>query len=350
MASTLVFSVLRWLVKVKWWFMNSGEHIGNGLAQGGFSYGTRYDFSHVVIGANETWSPPEDPFCTFIPKVVPGGRVLHVHLHEGENLRSLQDYISRDAYTLVNSSKNGVECASIVEALKMAFASLGAPLSIVDLSEALRAPRVGKRNEYAASLWQEQMLVLCRPDLIVSWTWSNWKRKHGANFTHNHADLVARTLCGQGYVGNDAALSVGSYLSWLMLEAMKPLGFLFPQSVLVRGQVKDAEKNSLLVQGTKAQVVVSSAQPKREDNICPVCSSALIDDECIFLNNVGLHPECLASYRKQVGVQDKMCSFCGGMLLLSQGTTLNGNIRVHDLCMQDFLDFKRGVEGATFNY
>lgn len=243
----LMYSPLRFIGKARWYFGNSGEHAGNHYASAGLSYGQRYDFSSIVIGGNVPSSPPEDPISTYVPKVVPGGRVLHVAFADGSDLHS---QIAMDRYTLIVGSASGERVAS---SLQDAFAAFGAPLAVVNASAKLRdGLREGKRNAYAASLWTRTAAVLCRPDLYVAWVLE--ARDADSWDAAANAGAVAQKLCGVGADLVDAqAVSVTQWLTWRMVEQLKPMRVLFTKGVFV---VNEPKKDP---EATKASAVSPTA-------------------------------------------------------------------------------------------
>ncbi len=107
-----------------------------------------YSYAGSALVAHEPGNVAEWEVSSYTPHTRPGVRLPHVWLADG---RAMQDLLGED-YTLLDLG-NQAETA----ALEAAFASVGAPLSIVHLDEQ-RA-----REVYGCSV------LLLRPDLHVAW-------------------------------------------------------------------------------------------------------------------------------------------------------------------------------------
>ena len=115
----------------------------------GAELGYRYVGSPLI--ATEPGEGPEYKFMEYTPTTWPGARLPHAWLDDGT---AMQDRIGYGhGYTLLRLG--GTRASS--EALERAFASLGAPLQVLDVPDA--APR----DIYGYDL------LLLRPDMHVAW-------------------------------------------------------------------------------------------------------------------------------------------------------------------------------------
>lgn len=347
-AGRLLFNFFtKFIVLARWFHTTSGEHLGNNFCQSGLSYGCRYDFSPAVLGGDERNSPPEDPFPVYIPKLVPGGRVLHV---EFTDTHSVHDLIKLSGYTIFKTSS--LISKKEVEDIVDAFETLGAEITSVDISEKLISGlRAGKRNSYVATLWTEQQVVICRPDLYVSWT------KAISLEDKNPADIASR-LCGKS-VPADAlqkALSMNRWLTWRMYEGMKPMRQVFTKGTLV----KNKEKEYLKENASKADVIEEPSAgdsniplqllgKKKDENTCPHCEAPFDGDDFCMFNENKVHPRCLAGFRKNVGISDKVCAFCNKMVIRQSSVTKN-RVKVHEACLKDFKAFRNQFEHQMIDF
>ena len=113
----------------------------------GAELGYRYRDSPIVWP--EPGEGPADEFMRYVPSTWPGARLPHLWLSDG---RALHDRIS-DGYTLLRLGGSRADSA----ALQQGFAALGAPFTVLDITDA-RA-----RDIYGYDL------LLLRPDLHVAW-------------------------------------------------------------------------------------------------------------------------------------------------------------------------------------
>ena len=113
----------------------------------GAELGYRYRGSPIVWP--EFGDGPEDNFMTYVPTTWPGARLLHLWLGDGT---ALHDRIG-DGYTLLRLARVPADATPLARA----FASLRAPLTVLDIDE------VRPRDLYGYDL------LLLRPDLHVVW-------------------------------------------------------------------------------------------------------------------------------------------------------------------------------------
>jgi 2-polyprenyl-6-methoxyphenol hydroxylase-like FAD-dependent oxidoreductase len=114
----------------------------------GAELGYRYDDSPLI--SLEPGVPPPLDFLRYRPTTWPGARLPHVWLEDGA---AVQDRIGYDlGFTLLRFSE-----AHDTGGLEAAFASLRAPLRVLDL-----------RDRRARALYEADLLLL-RPDLHVAW-------------------------------------------------------------------------------------------------------------------------------------------------------------------------------------
>ena len=92
---------------------------------------------------------PEDDFRTYVPTTWPGARLPHVWLRGHV---AIQDRLG-PGYTLLRLGGSAAEVSNF----ERAFASLGAPLQVLDV------PDAAARDVYGVDL------ILLRPDLHVAW-------------------------------------------------------------------------------------------------------------------------------------------------------------------------------------
>ena len=108
-----------------------------------------YCYAGSPIVRNEEGDPPEHDFIRYRPSTWPGARLPHMWFEEGV---AVQDRIG-DGYTLLRLGGTQADASP----LSGAFAAVGAPLAVLDLSgEALR-------DVYGRDL------ILIRPDMHVAW-------------------------------------------------------------------------------------------------------------------------------------------------------------------------------------
>lgn len=330
------------IARCHWHFGLSGEHFGNNWSTGGMQMGLRYDFSPVVVDGNRPTAPPEDPTCVYVPKVTTGGRVLHVELSTSA---SIHHFVAMDGYTLIltscgyeNRARDIVHC----------FEKIGAPIVFHDLVDELQNCRRGRRNEYAASLWRRAKLVICRPDLFVAWVLGDeisWSLERGVK--------IVETVCGFGASSDQLRIadSMTRWLTWRMVESMKPMRHLFKKGVFVVNERKqrtdaqgldnvkgnvvslNADGNSELYLKGESHVV----QKDKSELRCAQCEEGISqqEGEICWMNDKAIHPQCLVLYRKNVGNTGKICAYCSGYLNKGEGRFLN-NCYVHSKCLEDF--------------
>ena len=113
----------------------------------GAELGYRYANSPVIWP--EPGEGPAHDFMTYVPSTWPGARLPHVWLADGV---ALHDRIG-EGYTLLRLAGSQSDAG----ALARAFASYGAPFTVLDIDEQ------GPRDIYGADL------LLLRPDLHVVW-------------------------------------------------------------------------------------------------------------------------------------------------------------------------------------
>ena len=113
----------------------------------GAELGYRYAGSPVIWP--EAGEAPEHDFMTYVPTTWPGARLPHVWLADGS---ALHDRIG-EGYTLLRLVGSKADAAP----LERAFASYGAPFTVLDIDEE------GPRDIYGFDL------LLLRPDLHVVW-------------------------------------------------------------------------------------------------------------------------------------------------------------------------------------
>jgi 2-polyprenyl-6-methoxyphenol hydroxylase-like FAD-dependent oxidoreductase len=115
----------------------------------GAELGYRYAGSPLIAGEPDT--APEHNFMSYVPTTWPGARLPHVWLQDGY---AMQDRIGYGyGYTLLRLGGTGADPGS----LQRAFTAIGAPLQVLDVSDA-RA-----RDVYGYDL------LLLRPDMHVVW-------------------------------------------------------------------------------------------------------------------------------------------------------------------------------------
>lgn len=323
----------RFIILAKWTHSTSGEHLGNTFCQNGLSYGCRYDFSPVVLGSNDSSAPPEDPFPIYIPKVVPGGRALHC---EFRDVHSIHDHISMTSYTLFLTSGDGAEACKL---LVQTFGAKQIPLSFVDVTAQLQAPRSGSRNEYAAKLWTRELAVICRPDLYVSWT---LRKEENVHLTAAQADIIVSRLSGKTDTISASSRSMCRWLTWRMYEGMKPMRNVFTKGVLVKNTEKEKDAVS-----SKADVVKGNSV-QQEAGTCESCNNPLDETSCFFNEHV-VHAACLVDFRKNIGVTEKVCTFCSRMLAGEPCVSLNKS-RVHERCLSEFKAFTAQYGDQEYNF
>ena len=112
----------------------------------GAELGYRYADSPIV---SDEPGAPEDDFRTYVPTTWPGARLPHVWLRGHV---AIQDRIG-SGYTLLRLGGSTAEVSNF----EKAFASLGAPLQVLDV------PDAAARDVYGVDL------ILLRPDLHVAW-------------------------------------------------------------------------------------------------------------------------------------------------------------------------------------
>jgi hypothetical protein len=113
----------------------------------GAELGYRYRGSPIVC--DEPGEGPADNFMSYEPTTWPGARLPHVCLDNGT---AIQDVIP-DGYVLLRLGRSQAN----TEPLKEAFASLGAPFTVLDI------PGERPREVYGYDL------LLLRPDMHVVW-------------------------------------------------------------------------------------------------------------------------------------------------------------------------------------
>jgi len=99
--------------------------------------------------ASEPGDPPPYDFIEYTPSTLPGVRLPHVWLDDGT---AMQDKIG-DGYTLLQLGGSATD----VSALLKAFASTGAPFTVLDV------PDASARDVYGRDL------ILLRPDMHIVW-------------------------------------------------------------------------------------------------------------------------------------------------------------------------------------
>jgi hypothetical protein len=113
----------------------------------GAELGYRYESSPLIWP--EPGDPPPQDFIEYRPTTFPGARLPHVWLADGS---AVQDRIGYDlGYTLLRFSDQDAN------GLANAFASLRAPLRVLDL-----------RDAHPRELYGHD-LILLRPDMHIAW-------------------------------------------------------------------------------------------------------------------------------------------------------------------------------------
>jgi hypothetical protein len=115
----------------------------------GAELGYRYVGSPLI--AAESGEGPEPDFMRYVPTTWPGARLPHVWLSDGRAMADIIGYGHR--YSLLRLGGTRAETA----ALARAFASIGAPLQVLDIPD-----------ERARDVYQYDLLLL-RPDMHVVW-------------------------------------------------------------------------------------------------------------------------------------------------------------------------------------
>ena len=253
--------LLKLIALARWHYGNSGEHSGNHYSSGGLQLGQRYDFSPIVIGGNEVSSPPEDPICSYIPKVVVGGRLLHVRFADGAKLN---ENVAMDAYTILQVSlRTRVE--GVVDNLMRAFEQSGSPVSCANVAQRLRdGLHAGKRNHHCASLYLPFDVLIVRPDLYVAWT------LHVTDtWTAEQAPDIVATLCGwsgETKVSSQSQ-SMTRWLTWRMTEQLYPMRVVFKKGVFVRNEEKTHEETKMTVRTHDGQDYPEMQQHRGETRV-----------------------------------------------------------------------------------
>ena len=226
----------RWIALARWYYGNSGEHNGNHYSTGGLQLGQRYDFSNIVVGGNKQTSPPEDPICVYIPKIVAGGRLLHVSFDDGS---IANDFVAIENYTLFQvSQKHG----NTANDLATAFMSLGAKLEVVDVSDKLENHlKAGKRNTEVAAIWKTFSHIIVRPDLYVAWTLAK-----NESWDPQMADPIANQLLAfsEPFAQIEQAKSMTHWLTQRMVQVLEPMRFTFPKGVFVINKEREAAQET----------------------------------------------------------------------------------------------------------
>jgi 2-polyprenyl-6-methoxyphenol hydroxylase-like FAD-dependent oxidoreductase len=115
----------------------------------GAELGYRYTDSRLIV--SEPGDGPQHDFMNYMPTTWPGARLPHVWLDDGS---AMQDRIGNGlAYTLLRLGRTQADTAG----LQRAFATLGAPLHVLDIPD--EAPRAVYGYD----------LLLLRPDMHVAW-------------------------------------------------------------------------------------------------------------------------------------------------------------------------------------
>ena len=122
----------------------------------GAELGYRYAGSPVIC---DEPGGPEDDFRSYVPTTWPGARLPHVWL---EGHVAMQDRIG-DGYTLLRLGGSKAEVSNF----EKGFASLGAPLRVIDV------PDAAARDVYGFDL------ILVRPDLHVVWRGNRMPERAG---------------------------------------------------------------------------------------------------------------------------------------------------------------------------
>lgn len=349
----LLSPFLRFIAIAHWLFNNSGEHLGNSGSQGGLQMGQLYSQSPIVVGGNSVFCSPEDSIAVYEPKVCTGSRVLHVAFRDVDSIQSL---IAEDGYTIIVSCKGNDKK---VQDLSDEFKKHNAPVTVVNCIELFASLRPGKRNAYAAKLWVEQEIVICRPDLYIGWTYKGPPGEKRTSWSSEYVSVIVNTLCGFHVDEHDKNQyeSVNRWLTWRMIQQMLPMRLIFKNGIFVRNEVKQVEKKFL----TKGLVLkiddkqndlyrqTSGQEKPAEDvtaykvDVCIFCKEPLEEGEVCWMNNKAVHAVCLPKLRNQVGVSDKMCKYCDGFL--APGTYVNyNNSQVHERCLDSFKEQRRQDE------
>lgn len=327
----IIQSPLQFIVHAKWYYGNSGVHSGNHYAQAGLQMGLRYNFSSVLVDVDHT-IPPNESTEMFSPKIITGGRALHVKFGDAS---SIQDKISKDSYTLMVTS-DGLE--EEVRLFEDVFAEDGIPLEVAHVTKEL-SNAVGAKNTIAASVWIKQGLVLCRPDLYIAWV-------RAKPCTRASVDRVCKIVSGRDFEQESVRIAKRG-LEWLtnhFIEDIRALGYSFPNAIRLRNQPKSEE----LKKETPKQEVVGQdgfedkytvqgyAAP---DLFCDQCGEKIVGNDCVIMNERTLHSACVPEFQKTTF---KGCKHCGGAFLnQSSRIVLNGE-NIHANCLSAFRKSKPG--------
>lgn len=319
MAMRLLYKrAFEWIVLSKWFMSNAGVRTQHFALEGLF-LGQRYDYSGLTINAAES-DVPEDPSCIYVPKVIPGSRVLHVRFSEKQ---SLQDFISLTSFTCFVCRTDGTYAA---ESLKTAFDEFSAPISVVDISSQL-LECVGQRNIQASAIWMKYLVVVCRPDLFVSYV-----LEPTSSFEYKDAKQVAAQLLCR----SQDPLVLKDTTAWFrkrFLDLLFPLKKLFFTAEWIESKTYQESK------GTKQEVVGSDGNEQlykiaeqfrsveRTTFICDGCKKEVPREIAVSVNEFLVHPDCLELVRKDQG-----CAECQGALFGDDRILFNGR-PVHARCL-----------------
>lgn len=333
MGKVIWIKLLSWIAKSKWLYANSGHHAANHYAISGIMLGLRYNFSPILAGVPEHLDQNEST-PSYTPKLIPGGRLLHVRLEDGS---SIQDSLERDGFTIFLSDE---KISNFSSDLLNAFQSLGVPAKELNFASQLRNVS-GTKNKRAGRVWEKAGIVISRPDLYVCWTYETGQAIS--------AKSVAQIVSGRC---NSSSQHITSGLLWLaarFVQEIRPLRHLFPHAVFLFDQSKSSELKKMTAKqeivSDEAVVVGSDGQeqlyeikllgrPSRRLHLCHHCQKPLEDSTSITFNEAVLHADCLYLFRKEK--LTSACAHCGGGFLDSSSRVTLNDYLVHANCLVAF--------------
>lgn len=335
----LLDSPLAWLVKAKWMYGNSGAHIGNRYALSGVSMGLRYSYSPVLVDCAKD-IPPNDPACMFLPKLVVGGRVLHVKFSDG---RSIQNFVDMNGLTLIVTSDSVSE---EVSSLIQTFAEKGVPLSVADVSQPLKDKLdkdQGPKNIQCASRWIKARMVLCRPDLYISWI----RHKKPLENPERLVDIVIGAASGTSELASEATCGL-RWLTSKFCEETRPLRILYPKAVSLFNEPKFGDlktataKQEVINMAGEAQnigkdgydALYSIVQQDDSGFKCDFCGQHILQGSEVTINEAVIHQHCMADFRKSNTAHS--CANCLGAFLDSSERVMYNGISVHGRCLLQY--------------
>jgi 2-polyprenyl-6-methoxyphenol hydroxylase-like FAD-dependent oxidoreductase len=225
------YEYLWWTFRYRWMFASRGAHAGNHYSTDGLFLGIQYH-SNIIYHNHEQQGIPalESPPSRYSPAIYAGGRLPHLQLSTIEKKLSVYDLLSFEGYTLLVIDPMSIQLKDFHQDSASATTSSSKNIDVEAQNHILDAPIILKFQEYFQKrriplkvvnlglyfseisqstipeeillykLYQNQHLILVRPDFIITWFLSKAavaKSKGNTVISVFEVLKVAKIACGE---------------------------------------------------------------------------------------------------------------------------------------------------------